>query len=136
MTQKRIRAAFEGKLNTWAQGKQIPVIWQNTDQPLPTSQHLRVFLIPAETRVPDLEGRARSYRGLFQVTIYALPKTGPSAAETLVSELEVLFQPFAVMVSDGLKVQAVSPMSAHPAIVDTDWYSVPVDCRYRAEELT
>lgn len=135
MTQKRIRAAFEGKLNTWAQAQNLPVIWQNTAQPIPAGQHLRVFLLPAETRIGDLAGKARSYRGLFQITIYALPQTGPSAAETLAPELDTLFPPFVNMTSGGLNVQVVTPMSAHPAIVDTDWYSVPVDCRYRAEEF-
>lgn len=137
MSQARIRAAFEARLAQWAAARvpALPVVWQNVNATLPTVDHLRAYLLPAETGSRDLAGQNRSYRGVFQVTVFIKAGVGSSRAEGIARELDDLFPVALRMLSAGLAVQVMTPMASRPAIVETDWYSVPVDCRYGAEEV-
>lgn len=135
MSQARIRAAFESRLATWAASKALPVVWQNVGAGNMTGDHLRAFLLPAQTLTSDLAGKHRGYRGVFQVSIFTRPNIGANRAESLARELDELFPVALRMLSAGLTVQVMTPMASRPSIVETDWYSVPVDCRYGAEEF-
>ena len=137
MSQKRIRAALESRLAAWAaaQNPPIPVAWTNDRKALPAGEHLRAFLLPAETRAPDLAGNMRSYRGVFQVSVFTRTGTGPARAETLAQALDDLFPVGLHLVREGLNVRTLTPLAPRPAVPESDWYSVPVDCRYAAEEL-
>lgn len=135
MSQARIRAAFESRLATWAASKALPVVWQNVGAGNMTGDHLRAFLLPAQTLTSDLAGKHRGYRGVFQVSIFTRPNIGANRAEVLAGELDDLFPVALRMLSAGLTVQVMTPMASRPSIVETDWYSVPVDCRYGAEEF-
>ena len=72
---------------------------------------------------------------MFQVSIFTRPNIGANRAESLARELDELFPVALRMLSAGLTVQVMTPMASRPSIVETDWYSVPVDCRYGAEEF-
>ena len=135
MSQARIRAAFETRLAAWAKKKRLPVVWQNHGQQLPAGDHLRASLLPANTLSLDLAGQHRGYRGVFQVSVFCTTGTGPAKAERLVQELDELFPAAMLMQQGGLEVRTLSPMSASAAIQETDWYSVPVSCRYAADEM-
>ena len=135
MSQPRIRAACESRLAAWAAGKGLPVVWQNVGAGNMTGDHLRAFLLPAQTLSMDIAGEHRGYRGVFQVSIFTKPGIGANRAESLARELDELFPVALRMLNAGLGVQVLTPMAARPAIVETDWYSVPVDCRYGAEEV-
>ena len=137
MSVARIRAAFESRLAQWAAARvpALQVVWGNTSAATPAVDHLRVYLKAAETVSRDLAGRHRSYRGVFQVTVFTKPGTGAGRAEAIVRELDDLFPVALRMLSAGLVVQVMTPMADRPAIQETDWYSVPVDCRYGAEEF-
>ena len=100
-----------------------------------TGDHLRAYLLPAQTLSMDIAGEHRGYRGVFQVSIFTRPNIGANRAESLARELDELFPVALRMLSAGLTVQVMTPMTSHPSIVETDWYSVPVDCRYGAEEF-
>jgi hypothetical protein len=135
MSQQRIRSAFESRLATWAASKGLPVVWQNVGAGSVTGDHLRAFLLPAQTLSSDLAGQHRGYRGIFQVSIFTRPNIGANRAESLARELDDLFPVALRMLSAGLTVQVMTPMASRPSIVETDWYSVPVDCRYEAHEF-
>lgn len=135
MSQARIRAAFESRLAAWAASKGLPVVWQNVGAGNMTGDHLRAFLLPAQTLSMDIAGEHRGYRGVFQVSIFTRPNIGANRAESLARELDELFPVALRMLSAGLTVQVMTPMASRPSIVETDWYSVPVDCRYGAEEF-
>jgi len=135
MSQARIRAAFESRLATWAASKALPVVWQNVGAGNMTGDHLRAYLLPAQTLSMDIAGEHRGYRGVFQVSIFTRPNIGANRAESLARELDELFPVALRMLSAGLTVQVMTPMASRPSIVETDWYSVPVDCRYGAEEF-
>ena len=137
MSVARIRAAFESRLAQWAAARvpALPVVWTNASVSLPAVDHLRAYLLPAETGSRDLAGKNRSYRGVFQVTVFTKAGIGPNRAEGIARELDELFPVALRMLNAGLGVQVLTPMAARPAIVETDWYSVPVDFRYGAEEV-
>lgn len=135
MSQARIRAAFEARLATWAETKRLPILWQNVAGNVPAVDHLRAYLLPATTTARDLAGDNRSYRGTFQVSVFTKAGTGSANAEAIARELDDLFPVTLRMLSVGLAVYVTTPMSAHVAIQSDGWYSVPVDCRYRAEEI-
>lgn len=135
MSQARVRNAFESRLAAWAASKGLPVVWQNVGAGNMTGDHLRAYLLPAQTLSMDLAGEHRGYRGVFQVSIFTRPNIGANRAESLARELDDLFPVALRMLSAGLTVQVMTPMASRPSIVETDWYSVPVDCRYGAEEF-
>ena len=135
MSQARVRNAFESRLAAWAASKALPVVWQNVGAGNMTGDHLRAYLLPAQTLSMDLAGEHRGYRGVFQVSIFTRPNIGANRAESLARELDDLFPVALRMLSAGLTVQVMTPMASRPAIQETDWYSVPVDCRYGAEEF-
>jgi len=135
VSQARVRNAFESRLAAWAASKALPVVWQNVGAGNMTGDHLRAYLLPAQTLSMDLAGEHRGYRGVFQVSIFTRPNIGANRAESLARELDDLFPVALRMLSAGLTVQVMTPMASRPSIVETDWYSVPVDCRYEAHEF-
>lgn len=135
MSQARIRAAFESRLAAWAAGKGLPVVWQNVGAGNMTGDHLRAFLLPAQTLSMDIAGEHRGYRGVFQVSIFTKPGIGANRAESLARELDELFPVAKRMLSAGVTVQIMTPMATRPAVSETDWFHLPVDCRYAADEV-
>lgn len=131
MSQARIRAALEGRLSNWAS---IPVVWENVRSEYATD-HLRAYLLPATTVSDDVAGDQRHYTGLFQVSVFTPAGIGPGRAETLAGQIATLFPVGLVMTSGGLDVRVKKPVSVRRAIVETDWYSVPVDFTYAAVEV-
>ena len=135
MSQQRIRSAFESRLATWAASKALPVVWQNVGAGNMTGDHLRAFLLPAQTLSMDIAGEHRGYRGVFQVSIFTKPGIGANRAESLARELDELFPVAKRMLSAGVTVQIMTPMATRPAVSETDWFHLPVDCRYAADEV-
>lgn len=135
MSVARIRAAFESRLATWAASKALPVVWQNVGAGNMTGDHLRAYLLPAQTLSMDIAGEHRGYRGVFQVSIFTKPGIGANRAESLARELDELFPVAKRMLSAGVTVQIMTPMATRPAVSETDWFHLPVDCRYAADEV-
>jgi hypothetical protein len=135
MSVARIRAAFESSLATWAASKVLPVVWQNVGAGNMTGDHLRAYLLPAQTLSMDIAGEHRGYRGVFQVSIFTKPGIGANRAESLARELDELFPVAKRMLSAGVTVQIMTPMATRPAVSETDWFHLPVDCRYAADEV-
>lgn len=135
MSQTRIRAAFESRLAGWSQTSGVPVVWQNVAAMLVSDKHVRAFLIPAETVSLDLDCKHRGYRGVFQVSVLTRANVGPGEAEAIAREMDELFPVALRMTAAGLTVQVTAPMSAHNAVQETDWYMLPVSCRYEAHEF-
>ena len=135
MSQQRIRAAFESRLATWAASKALPVVWQNVGAGNMTGDHLRAYLLPAQTLSMDIAGEHRGYRGVFQVSIFTSPGIGANRAEVLARELDELFPVAERILSAGVTVQIMTPMATRPAVSETDWFHLPVDCRYAADEV-
>lgn len=135
MSQLLIRQAFEVALGTWATANSVSVAWENVVFTPPAGKYARAYLLPGETTSFDLTGAHRSYKGVFQVTLYMPQGVGMRATETLVESLDTAFQLTAPLSAGGLNVWIASPMTAGPAGSDADRISVPVSCTYQAHKF-
>ena len=134
MSQKLIRAAYEGRLKTWADARGTPltVAWENRPFTKPAGAYLKAFLLPATTDAPDLAGALRTYRGVFQVSVVAPINTGPGAAMGIADELAALFVVNARL-TNTVTVQQITPCSIAPALQTESEYIVPVSFTYRCD---
>ncbi|KAF1706289.1 phage tail terminator-like protein [Pseudoxanthomonas sacheonensis] len=136
MSNKRIRALYEGRLATWAAARSTPlrVSYQNQSfVPVTGQTYLRAILLPADTSSDDLQGAMRTYRGVFGVNVVAPINTGAGAAEGIADELAALFTMNARLTASGFTVQQVTPATQAPALQDASSYIVPVSFQYRAD---
>lgn len=135
MSLKRIRAAYEGRLATWAAARSpaLTVAYENAPFTAPAGVYLRAFVLPADTVSDDLAGVLTTYRGIFQVSVVAPINTGPGAALGIADELAALFVMNARLTVSGLTVQQSTPCSIAPALQDATNYIVPVSFQFRAD---
>jgi len=136
MSNKRIRALYEGRLATWAAARvpALKVAYQNAPfTPVTGETYLKAILLPADTSSDDLAGALRTYRGVFQVSVVSPINTGPGAAETIGDELAALFTMNQRLTATGFTVQQITPATQAAALPDEKNYIVPVSFEYRAD---
>jgi hypothetical protein len=136
VTQKRCRAAYEGRLATWAAARTpaLRVAYENAPfTPVTGETYLAPALLPAQTESEDLQGVLRTYLGVFQVLVSAPINSGPGAAMGVADELAALFTNNLRLTVSGLTVQQITPASVAPALQDESRYIVPVSFTYRAD---
>lgn len=134
MSTKGIRAALEGRLATWAATQSLQVAYQNVHFTEPAATYLRPFMLPAPTFSDDLEGTHRGHHGIFQVNVVAPIGNGPGVAETIAEAIAALF-PLNQPDLRAAGVNITEPMTFGPAIQDSERYTLPVFCRYRADTI-
>lgn len=134
MSHKLIRAAYEGRLKTWADARSpaLSVARENSPFTEPAGLYLRAFLLPADTDAPDLAGELRVYRGLFQINVVAPLNKGAGEAMGVADELAALFVVNARL-TNTITVQQVTPCRIAPALQDATRYVLPVSFAYRAD---
>lgn len=135
MSNKLCRRAIETQLAAWAAARSpvLTIAWENVPFTQPTGVYLRAFLLPAATTGPDLSGAARTYRGVYQVSVVAPINAGPGVAEGIADELAALF-PLNVRLSvPGLMLQVITPVTAAQGAQDATNFIVPVSFGYRAD---
>lgn len=137
MSDALIRAAFESRLATWAaaQTPAIPVAFENVAFTPPAGRYLRAFILPATTISLTLDRLHRQRKGVFQVSIVMPIGTGPGAAQTIAAALDTLFPLTTPMVQGSQRIHLITPMSAGPAIQESDRYTVPVSAQYQADTI-
>lgn len=135
MSNKRCRQAIETRLAAWAAARSpaLPIAWENVPFTQPTGAYLRAFLLPANTTGPDIAGAARTYRGVYQVSVVAPLNAGPGAAEGIADEIAALFQLNQLLPVTGLTLQVITPVTAAQGAQDATNYVVPVSFGYRAD---
>lgn len=134
MSDRSIRALFEGRLNTWAAARSpaLPVSWENVGFTPPDGTYLRAFLLRGEATSRDLAGDNRNRVGVFQIDIVCPAGNGVGTAESIAAELDALFPMNLLLTSGAFSVTQVSPLRTRPAIPG-DRFTVPVDFAYRAD---
>lgn len=138
MSQKKVRAIYEGRLATWAaaQSPALRVQYENVPfVPIDGETYIRAFQFPAETGSETLDGAHRAYTGVFQASIVAPINVGSGAANTLADSLAAYFVHDARLTSAGFTVQQVSPASVAAALQGPGTYILPVSWRYRADTV-
>jgi hypothetical protein len=136
VSQKTIRALYEGRLATWAAARMpaLSVAYENRPfTPTQGTAYLRAAQLPAEVESQDLAGAHRGYLGVFQVSVYAPINTGPGAAQGIADELAALFVLNARLTSGAVTVQQITPASIAPALQVDNAYVLPVSFQYRAD---
>lgn len=138
MSNKLCRRAIETQLAAWASAR-VPVIqvaWENVQFTPPTGAYLRAFLMPATTTGPDIAGKARTYRGVYQVSVVAPINGGAGVAEGIADELAALFPLNGRFTVPGLTLQVISPVTVAQGAQDASNFVMPVSFGYRADVTT
>lgn len=138
MSQKKCRAAFEGRLATWAAARSpaLRISYQNVPfTPAAGETYLKAFLLPADTTSDDLAGDHTAYRGVFQVSVVGPINKGSGAVEGIAEEMEALFYTNLQLSVSSLLVQQITPARVAPALQDESTYTVPVSFSYRSDSI-
>jgi hypothetical protein len=134
VTQALIRKTFTEAIVAYAsaQSPALPVARENTDFKKPaTGSFLEVFLLPADTRNPNVAGDRRRFIGDFQVNIWTRENTGAGPGETIA---EAISQLFPVFPKTHSPVSVEAPASIKRPLMDiSGWRITPVIISYRLE---
>lgn len=135
MSNKLCRRAIETQLAAWAAARlpALAIAYENVPFNAPAGAYLRGFLMPAKTASNDLAGAARTYSGVYQVSVVAPINAGPGAAEGIADELAALFPLNQRLSVPGLVLQVITPVTAAQGAQDATNFIVPVSFGYRAD---
>jgi hypothetical protein len=137
MSDRLIRAAFESRLNTWANERnpKLPIAFEDVAFTPPTDggTYLQAFLLPARTDSQDLEGVHTAFFGVFQVSIVTAAGNGRGAASAIADELRTVFPNNLDLTQGGLTVYVRSPLSTASAIAGDTTTTMPTSFQYRAD---
>jgi hypothetical protein len=137
MSDRLIRAAFESRLNTWANARtpKLPIAFEDVSFTPPTGggTYLQAYLLPANVDSTDLEGVHRLYQGVFQINVVTAAGSGRGAASAIADELSALFSNNLMIMQSGLPVFVMTPLSTAAAIAGDTTTSLPTSFRYRAD---
>ena len=128
-----IRSAFESRLATWAATQSLPIAYENISFTPPATKHCRVYLLPAKTDSVTLDGTARTYKGIFQVSIVMPLNGGAGAAQSLAIAIAGLYP--SLFTHSGIIINT-SPMSEGVAQVEPNYYVLPIRIIYHVETIS
>lgn len=134
MSHGLIRKTFSAALATYAAQKNIPVSYDNVKGMFDTEDHIEAHLIPSDTFSDTLGGDHKAFIGMYQMTIVVQYNTGYLKVESIVEELQNIFQ-INKMFTDvsGFSVQVVSPIKTPEGKqVGVQW-RVPCYFEYRSD---
>jgi hypothetical protein len=134
MSNAKIRAELETRLKTWAdaQSPKIPIAFQNVafTKPADGSPYMEPILMPNATINRTVDGKRKTYIGLFQVNCWAQSGNGMGTVEALAQSVVNLFP---ILPKTGAVSIEKTPEAEHPLMDDTGWVIVPVTIQYRME---
>lgn len=136
MSHTRVAELLEARLGEWADGKGVPVVWDNiAENPLDTL-YLQAYAMPATTTTIDLAEKLQVLPGVWQINVVAKAGDGVSGARALADEVAALF-PVGLALSDGgLTCYISTPPTVYRGITSDTRYSIPVSMSYRAHLIT
>lgn len=131
MTQRTVRSEIESKIIAWAATKSpaIKLALENVPFTKPETTFIEVYIIPATTVNPNIDGVRTTLYGIIQFNIYSKQAVGTKESEDLAQELIDLFPvvPKTGTVSIEQTGSILNPM------YDAQWRMLPVRIRYRQE---
>ena len=133
MSNAKIRAELETRLKTWAdaQTPQIPIAFQGVSftKPADGSPYLEPILLPNPTLNKTVDGKRKTYIGIFQVNCWAQSGRGMGPVESLAQSVINLFP---LLPKTGSVSIEQTPAADSP-LLDNGWLVVPVTIKYRME---
>jgi len=131
MTQRTLRNELETKLSNWAASHNpvIPLAFEGVTFTKPETTFIEVYIIPAVTVNPTVDGKRATLYGTLQCNIYCKAGTGTKQSEDIAQELIELFPllPKTGTVSIEQTGYIMNPL------MDAQWRVLPVRFRYRQE---
>lgn len=136
MTIKRVRAAIEARVKTWAAANSLHVAWQGVGfKPTVGTTYIRLALIPGETGNPIMGTGHRRLTGVAQIDVVAPDGVGMGPAEALAESLCAEFKRGVTLTNGGLQIiMDTSPTIARP-LIENGWLWLPVWVPYRADDF-
>lgn len=132
MSNKIIRAELETRLKTWAdaQNPRLPIAFQNAAFTKPNGPYLEAYLLPNATLNKTVDGKRKTYMGIFQVNCWYPSGKGMGPVEQIAQDIVNLYPMLP-------KIGAVSiektPDAEGPEWDTSGWVIVPVVIHYRME---
>lgn len=134
MTLLAVRAALETALN--AMSPAIDTAWENRPYtPVQGTPYQRVYLLAAEPDNPEI-GTMATERGFMQVTLCYPLGEGPGAAMTRAELIRSTFKRGNAFTASGIVTQIERTPEIAPAMVEDDWYCLPLRIRFFAHHAT
>ena len=135
MSIKSIRQALEVQLATLSPS--MPIVHENEAYtPTLGTAFLDTYILPAETENPTVAGAIGQElaleQGIFQVVVVVPVNEGPGNAATKAEAIRALFRRGLSLTVGSVQVKIGSTPSVASALVDSDWYRVPVSVPYFA----
>lgn len=133
MSNPVIRAALEGRLNTWALAQVPPVqlAWQSVSFEKEAGKpFLEPILIPNLTVNHEVSGSRKTHLGLFQINVWAPTGEGMGRVEAMAQAIVDLFP--LVPKFGNVSIEA-TPTASNPLPGDAGWVIVPILIKYRYE---
>lgn len=124
-----IRAALEGALAAMLPA--LAAAWENAEYvPTPGTAHQRVYLLLAQPQMLEMSQNLHRERGYMQVSLFYPIGAGPSAAATRAELIRSTFYAGRDLVSSGTTVTIDGTPEIAPAMVEDDFYVLPVKVRF------
>lgn len=129
MSAVTIRAILETALS--AMSPSLPTAWENTKfTPAPETAHQRVYLLLAQPQMLEMSWKLHRERGFMQVSLCYPLDAGPSAAATRAELIRTTFYAGRDLTSGGITVTIDGTPEIAPAMVEDDFYVLPVKVRF------
>jgi len=125
---KDLQGALGKQLNTLTL---LPIVWENTEyNPTVGTPFLRTWLISSPTQNSSLGPNGFSeYNGIFQVDCFYPIGSGWGSARTEVDTICTLFKRGTTVTYNNIEVR-IWRSYPEPAIIDGDWYRIPISIHY------
>jgi hypothetical protein len=141
MSEAIIAKLIENRVLAWGDDEDIPIAFENVAFDPPAGIYARVFHLPATTTSAFLEGRQKTFSGIYQVSVVAPQGDGAGRARDAGMSLSARFPVNLVLIDGAFSLQIVTPVTLGPAIVDSEGaktarYTIPCGFQYRADTVS
>lgn len=129
-----VRQALEAALA--AMSPALATQWENTVYvPVDGTPYQRVYLLAAQPDNPEMGGHVIE-RGFLQVSLCYPLSTGPADATTRAELIRSTFKRGNAFTASGIVTQIERTPEIAPAMVEDDWYCLPLRIRFFAHHAT
>jgi hypothetical protein len=133
----KIRSALEIYLNTFAQSKAYPVLWENVSSIPEAQKHLEPRVFFSDTQDPSIGVNHRRYKGIFRVSYYTPElNKGMGPIQAAADEIVNHFKRGTQLTFQDVTVHIENTPSYPEPISNTANLYVPIDIYFRCDIIT
>jgi len=131
----KIAHLLEEHLQTFATQENLQVVYENIKVKPENEIYLICNILPGITTNFDLEGKLRTYKGVFQVSVVTPINTGKESVHSIVDAIIEHFPLNLELKQDNFSLYINSIPSAYPVVKEKSTYTIPISMNYRADIL-